>query len=209
MKQKLMRIFALAGLCLLLPLSIAEAATLMPDASVKVAVPDDWEKVDGNFSGANAEVSRIFDCTSESPSQLKTLGWKSGSDGQITAAFCISYQLSGIGKMRNLLKSSQGKEREAIAAKFLDSFASKLKSEYTVKRKMALSDLSAALMEAGNDFVVIVDGKITDGGRRLFNSSTVYLHGDSLLRISFVYRDSTPPSIVDQLDAIPLSVEWR
>ena len=208
MKQKLMYVVALMGFWLFVPLC-AGAATVMPDVSVRVTVPDDWEKVDSNFSGANAEVSRIFDCTSESSSQVKTLGWKSGSDGQVTAAFCISYQRSGIGKMRNLLRSSKGPEREAIATKFLDSFAGKLKSEYAVKRKMPLSDLSADLMEAGSDFVVVMDGKITDGGGRLFNSSTIYLHGDSLLRISFVYKNSTPSFVVDQLDAIPLSVEWK
>ncbi len=195
--------------CLMLPGSFAAAEVLTPDAGVSLTVPDDWEKVTSGFTSANPEVSRIFDCATEDPGRLQTLGWKSEGDGKVTAAFCVSYQKSGMDKVRGLLKNSSGKEREAIAAKFLDSFAGKLKAEYTVKRKMAVKDLSADLLEAGDGFVVVMDGKIVDGPVTRINSSTIFLHDDSLLRISFVYSESAPASLVERLDAIPLSVEWK
>ena len=69
--------------------------------------------------------------------------------------------------------------------------------------------MSADLLEAGDGFVVVMDGKIADGAATLMNASTIYIQGDGLLRISFVYRGSTPPAVVEQLDAIPLSVDWR
>lgn len=209
MRHKLISLFtAVMGCFLLLPAGFAGAEMLQPDSGISVTVPDGWERAASGFASANAEVARIFDCTSEDPGQIKTLGWKAESDGKVTAAFCISYQKSGIGKMRSLLKSSKDKEREAVAAKFLDSFAGKLKSEYA-KRKMKVADLSADLLEVGDGFVVVMDGKIADGATTRLNSSTVYLQGDALLRISFVYTTSTPASVVEQLDAIPLSVDWK
>lgn len=209
MMYRFFRLLSAMTMCLLLfSGSFARAETVSPDTNVTVAIPDGWETVTSNFTSANADVARIFDCTAEDPRQLKVLGWKAESDGKVSVAFCISYQKSGIGKMRSLLKNSKDKEREAIAAKFLDSFAGKLKSEYE-KRNMKVVDLSADLLEAGNGFVVVMDGKIADGATTRFNSSTVYLQGDALLRISFVYTESTPPSVVDQLDAIALSVNWK
>ena len=207
MKQTLAGLFAVAW-CLLLTAGPARSEILAVEPGVSVTLPDGWERADFGFASANAEVSRIFDCATGDPGQVKTLGWKTGSDGKVTAAFCISYQNTGIGKVRNLLKTSTDKEREAIAAKFLDSFAGKLKSEY-LKRKMKVADLSADLLEAGDGFVVVMDGKIADGGATLMNASTIYIQGDGLLRISFVYRGSTPPDVVEQLDAIPLTVDWR
>lgn len=207
MKQTLAGLFVIAW-CLLLTAGPARSEILAVEPGVSVTLPDDWERADSGFASANAEVARIFDCATGDPGQIKTLGWKTGSDGKVTAAFCISYQSSGIGKVRNLLKTSKDKEREAIAAKFLDSFAGKLKSEYQ-KRRMKVADLSADLLEAGDGFVVVMDGKIADGAATLMNASTIYIQGDGLLRISFVYRGSTPPAVVEQLDAIPLSVDWR
>ena len=209
MRHTLARLFTVALVCCtLLAASFVRAEMLRPDSGVSVTVPDGWERAGGGFASANAEVTRIFDCTAEDPGQIKTLGWKTESDGKVTAAFCISYQKSGIGKVRSLLKNSKDKEREAVAAKFLDSFAGKLKSEYA-KRKMKVADLSADLLEVGEGFVVVMDGKIVDGATTLLNSSTVYLQGDALLRVSFVYNESTPASVVEQLDAIPLSVNWK
>ena len=209
MRSTLVRLVIAALLwCPLLPAGLARAETLHPDSGVSVTVPDGWERAGSGFASANAEVTRIFDCMAEDPGQIKTVGWKAGGDGKVTAAFCISYQKSGISKVRSLLKNSKDKEREAVAAKFLDSFAGKLKSEYA-KRKMKVADLSADLLEVGDGFVVVMDGKIVDGATTLLNSSTVYLQGDALLRVSFVYNESTPASVVEQLDAIPLSVNWK
>ena len=203
------RLFVIAGLyVLLLGGGTALAAIMEPDAGIRVTVPDDWEKTHSSYAATNTEVTRIFDCTSEDAAQLKYLGWKTTSDGQVAAAFCISYQKSGIGKMRTLLQNSKGKERDTIAAKFLDAFAGKLKSEY-MKRKMSVADLSADLLEVGDGFVLVMDGKIVDGTTTRVNSSTVFLQDDALLRISFVYDESVAAAVVEQLDAIPLSVIWK
>ena len=192
----------------LFPASTIKAEVLQLDPKISITVPNGWERVNTGFASANAEVTRIFDCVVEDPAQLITVGWKTESDGRVAASFCVSYQKSGIGKVRSLLRSSKDREREVIAAKFLDSFAGKLKSEYK-KRKMQVTDLSADLLEFGDGFVVVMDGKIVDGPSTRLNSTTVYLQGDALLRISFVYDTSAHASVVEQLDAIPLSVNWK
>lgn len=204
---RLCAVMVLMGM--VLPAGLTRAESLTLDPAVSLTLPDGWERANSGFASANAEVSRIFDCATSDSSQVKTLGWKSGDSGGVVAAFCVSFQKSGIGKMRKLLKESKGKEREAVAAKFLDSFAGKLKSEYMEKRKMQVTDLSADLLEAGNGFAVVMDGKVIDGPTTRLHSSTIYLNGDSLLRVSFIYMESAPASLVEQLDAIPLSVEWQ
>ena len=98
-KNKLLRspvvifILILACLCLTLPV---RAETFTGGNGITVTVPDGWERAGSGFASANAEVTRIFDCMAEDPGQIKTVGWKAGGDGKVTAAFCISYQKSGI-----------------------------------------------------------------------------------------------------------------
>ena len=210
MKKRLTGSFVLAVVFTLSLLTgFAGAAVVMPDGKVSVTVPDEWEKANSRYASANAEVTRIFDCANEDPARIKAFGWKTGSDGKVAAAFCVTYYSSGMGKMRTLLGASQGKEREALAAKFLDTFAGKVKLEYQGKRQMPVNGLSADLLEAGENFVVVMDGQVHDGARVLFRSSTAYMHGDALLSVNWVHDASAPQSLVQQLDAIALSVEWK
>lgn len=186
----------------------AGAAVVLPSPDVSVVIPDGWETAEGDIAAARNVLLRFFDSAGEQSSRLKALGWKT-KDNDIIAAFALVYHPSGMGKVRMLLKNSSGKEREAVAARFLDSFAGKIKDEYVNKRNMGVTALSADLLEAGDDFVVIIDGKITEGSRKRLRSSTIYLHKDALLHISVIHDESVARAVRDQLDAIPLSVEWK
>lgn len=186
------------------------AAEANLDASFNIQTPAGWETMDRDVMGsAPSKVTDMLDCAREDPSNAKLLGWKLADDGKLMGAFCISFQKSGMGKLRNILKTATGDNRQKASDKFIDTFASKLHEEYGVKRSMAISGLSADLMDADNDVIMVMDGKVKSSDREYMRSLLIFLHDDSLLNISFIYGADVPGSIVEQLDAIPASLKWN
>lgn len=206
----LRRILPVLVALLFLVLTPAHAAEVSPDSSFLITVPDGWESLGtGSVSQAPQAVVKAIDCANEDPGDVKLLGWKLSSGGEFEAAYCISYQRRGMGKLRQIIKSSSGADRKKASDKFIDTFASKLNEEYSIKRKMTLSDLSADLMTADNDVVLVMDGKLKGQGRELLRSLVVYLHDDGLLNISFIYDVNAPLHVSRALDVLPISVKWQ
>ena len=199
-----------AALALLLFIPEALAAEANIDPSFSIDVPSGWETLDtGLMSLAPKAVTSMIDCAREDPSNAKQLGYKLAEDGTFLAAYCISFQRSGMGKLRNILKSSTGENRQKASDKFIDTFASKLHEEYGVKRKMAISGLSADLMDADKDVIMVMDGKVKAGESDFMRSLLIFLHNDSLLNIGFIHAAGAPSTLVEQLDAIPVSLKWK
>lgn len=206
MRQNLL--FAMLLILFSVPQCFAAEANL--DSSFSLQVPAGWETMSSDVMGtAPKQITDMLDCAREDPSSAKLLGWKLGNEGRFEGAFCISFQRSGMGKLRNILKTSTGNNRQQASDKFIDTFASKLHEEYGVKRNMAISGLSADLMDADNDVIMVMDGKIKSPDREYMRSLLIFLHNDSLLNISFIHGTDVPASIVEQLDAIPVSLKWN
>lgn len=199
----------MALLLLMVFASHCQGAAIMPDSSVTLRVPDGWDSVHRDFSGLTPpSVAGALDCVDANPSELTLVGWKLDESGVVEGAYCVSFRKNGMGRALNILKTSQGKEKEEAAAKFTDTFAGVIMAGYS-KRKMKVVDMSADLINAGKDVVMVLDGKIRDTSGEYIRSATVYLHNDSMLSINSVYKTTSPVKIADQLDAIPVSVEWR
>lgn len=206
MKQIL--IFIILALFGFLPQAFAAETNL--DSSFSLQTPGSWETMSRDVMGtAPKKVTDMLDCLQEDPSNAKLLGWKLADDGKFMGAFCISFQQTGMGKLRNILKTASGDNRQKASDKFIDTFASKLHEEYGLKRNMSISGLSADLMDADNDVIMVMDGKIKSSDRDYMRSLLIFLHNDSLLNISFIHGVDVPASIIDQLDAIPVSLKWN
>lgn len=207
MKNILLPLLCSLFLGLALP---AHAAQVRPHPAFSLNVPDGWESSGtGGVHQAPQSVRDVLDCANEDPGEIKLMGWKLLEDGRFEGAYCISYQRRGMGRLREILRNAVGDEAKKAADKFIDSFASKLNDEYGRKRKMTISDLSADLMKADNDLIMVMDGKVSGGGRQFLRGLVVFLHGDGLLNVSTIHDVRAQSQVKQALDAIPVSVSWQ
>jgi hypothetical protein len=199
-------------LALLSPLAATPrilAAEVALDAGCSVSIPDGWETLGRDVAElADPDVKRLFDCLDESVGELKVLGWKKGTDNALQGAFCLRYRKDGMGKVLGLLKQSAGKERDEAAGRVIDAFAGDIHASYG-RRDMRVTDMSGDMLDAGDGVIMILDGKIQGAGFSLMRSTTAILHGDSLVHVGVVYVATAPPSVVEQLEELPLTVKWK
>lgn len=186
----------------------AFAAQISPDPSFTLNVPDDWEGT-GAVHEVPQVVKNVIDCANEDPGEIKYAGWRVAADGRFMGAYCISYQKRGMGRLREILQSGDSEKAKQAADKFLDTFASKLNDEYSRKRNMTVNDLSADLMKADNDVIMVMDGMMTGGGVQYLRGIVVYLHNDGLLNISSIHDKRAPDTVRRGLDGIPVSLRWQ
>lgn len=199
---------ALTALISLIFGSTAFAGSIEPDPDFTMAAPDGWEYLIRDFGNlTHPTVAHVLDCVDDDPSRLKQVGWK--MDGKkVLGAYCISYRKSGMRQAAVLLGYSKGKEHEDLAKKFIDTYAGEIVGGYR-KRDVALTDMSADLLEAGKDLIMVLDSKISGVTGEYMRSATIILHDDALLNVGAVYALDAPQAVKDQLDAMPLSVTWR
>lgn len=206
MKKLLPSLLAVALVIIFCPFAIA--ATVRPDADFSMDTPDDWDSLRRDFARlAHPTVAHMLDCVDDNPSHLKEIGWKVEGN-KVLGAYCISYRKSGMRQAAVLLRGSKGKEHEALAKKFIDTYAGEIQSGYQ-RRGIALTDMSADLIDAGKDLFMILDSKISDPTGQYMRSATVILHDDALLNVGTIYAVNAPLVVRDQLEAMPLSVTWR
>lgn len=188
--------------------AVAFAASVSPDTDFSLTVPEGWELLGVNGASLPEAVAKRLDCVDDAPSEGKLVGWKTDAGGAFVGAFCVTYRKSGMGKALRMIKSSRGKQREDMAAKFIDTFAGTLHAGYA-KRDMRVVDLSGDLLDAGDDLIMIMDGKVQGGDGTYMRSSTVIMHGDGMLNVGSVYGAAAPDAVRDDLDGLPLSVVWK
>ena len=187
----------------------AEAADIRPDPSFSLTVPDGWETLQGSVRQAPESVKAAIGCADEDPGEIKVLGWELAEDGRFHGAYCISYQRRGMGRLRDILNDPNPDKAKEAGDKLIDSFASKLNDEYSRKRNMTVSDLSADLIKADGDVIMVMDGLVTGSGVQYMRGTVVYLHDDALLNISSIYDKRAPETVRRALDAIPVSLRWH
>lgn len=188
--------------------STAFAESVRPDADFTMTTPDGWDSLNCDFAELyHPTVAHMLDCVDEEPSRLKQIGWKM-EGSKVLGAYCISYRKTGMRNAAVLLRNSRGSEREALSKKFIDTYAGEIQSGYR-RRGIALTDMSADLLEAGKDLIMILDSKISGPGGKYMRSATIILHDDALLNVGTVYALDAPSAVSAQLDAMPLSVVWR
>lgn len=207
--KRLIAILITAG-CFLFGLQggSACAASISPDPDFTMTTPDGWDILLRDFSNlTHPSVSHVLDCVDDDPSQLKQIGWKL-QDNKVLGAYCITYRKSGMRQAAVLLQYSKNEERDALAKQFTDTFAGEIQSGYA-KRKIALTAMSADLLKAGKDIMLILDSTATASTGSFMRSSTVILHDDSLINIGTVYAIDAPESVKQALEAMPLSIKWR
>ena len=187
----------------------AQAADISPDPSFSVSVPDGWETLQGSVRQAPESVRAAIDCADEDPGEIKVHGWALAEDGGFHGAYCISYQRRGMGRLRDILNDPSPDKVKEAGDRLIDSFASKLNDEYGRKRNMTVSDLSADLLRADGDVIMVMDGMVTGSGIQYMRGTVVYLHDDSLLNISSIYDRRAPETVKRALDAIPVSLRWQ
>lgn len=193
-----------AALCFGMP---AGAASLQTD-SATLAVPDGWQSAKGNYaSSVPASVNAVFDCVSRNPNEVKIVGWKLEGD-VVEGAYCVTHQKSGMGRVREILKTTQGADREKAASAVMDAFTAEVQAGMTSKG-LSVSDMSANIIEAGKDLLVVIDGKGSGSAGSFVRSSTMILHGDGLLTVGSLHKDSASGALVKQLDDIAASVKWK
>lgn len=203
---KLLALIAAAITLALAP--AAHAASVQPDPDFSIVTPDGWDHLLRDFSNlTHPTVAHVLDCVDEDPSLLKQVGWKI-EGGKVLGAYCISYRKSGMRQAAVLLQYSKGAEHDALARKFIDTYAGEIHSGYQ-RRDIALTDMSADLLEAGKDLLVIIDSKIAGATGRYMRSATIILHDDALLNVGTVHAEDAPQAVRDQLESMPLSVTWR
>lgn len=186
----------------------AVAGTIEPDPDFRMSAPDGWEHLIRDFSNlTHPTVAHVLDCVDENPALLKQVGWK--MDGKkVLGAYCISYRKSGMRQAAVLLRYSKGKEHDDLAKKFIDTYAGEIAGGYQ-RRDIRLSGMSADLLEAGQDLIMILDSRIDGSTGQYMRSATIVLHDDALLNVGTVYALDAPQAVKDELDALPLSVVWR
>lgn len=188
--------------------STALAESVRPDADFTMTTPDGWDSLRRDFSElSHPAVAHVLDCVDEDPSRLKQIGWKM-EGSKVIGAYCISYRKSGMRNAAVLLRNSKGNEREALSKKFVDTYAGEIQSGYQ-RRGIALTDMSADLIEAGKDLIMILDSKISGPNVQYMRSATIILHNDALLNVGTVYALDAPSAVSASLEAMPLSVVWR
>ena len=187
----------------------ALAATLQPGANVSLQTPPGWNEAARDFGTVvHPTVKHVLSCVDTDSSELKQVGWLI-KDGSVEAGYCISYRKSGMGKALGILKNAKGKDREAAADKFADTFAGVIQAGYD-KRGIRVEAMNAELIDAGRDVIMVMDGIIHAGSAGTYmRSETVFLHGDSMLSIGAVHAGKAPATVSAQLEAIPLSVKWK
>ncbi len=196
------------ALFLVLP-CVAGAKVVQPDPAFSLDVPEGWQIATEDFEKhIPQQVSAIFDGADLQPPRLKLIGWRMDAAGKVENAFCVSYMPTGMGKFYELLKSSSSKEREVLGAGFSDAFASALKKAYEVDRRMKLKDTSTDFIEAGNDFLLLVDARVIDGSVTRIRSASVFIHGDRLLGISWIQDENAPESIAKSMEYLVYSLNW-
>lgn len=206
------RLCAVLTLCFFAaaPQIAALAETAKFAKSFSIQVPDNWDSVDQDIAGTVPKaVARMLDCVDNNPAELMRVGWKLDESGKVIGAYCISYQHRGMGRVRSLLKTSTGKQREEIATMVVDSFAGKIHKGYEEKRNMRVKDMSGELIEAGEDAILVIDARITGGSAPFMRSGTVLLHGEASLSVDAVYDPAAPASLIKELEDMPLSVQWK
>lgn len=203
---KLLALIAAAITLMLAPAAYAD--TVQPDPDFSITTPDGWEHLLRDFSNlTHPTVAHILDCVDENPALLKQVGWKI-EGGKVLGAYCISYRKTGMRQAAVLLQYSKGKEHDALAKKFIDTYAGEIDSGYQ-RRGITLTDMSADLFEAGKDLLMILDSKIAGSTGQYMRSATIILHDDALLNVGTVYAEDAPQTVREQLESMPLSVIWR
>lgn len=186
----------------------ARAATVEPHPSFTMETPDGWDYLIRDFDNlAHPTVAHVLDCVNDDPAELKRVGWKR-EDGKILGAYCVSFRDSGMRPAGVMLKYSSGKDRERIIQSFSDTYASEIYSGYA-GRKVQVREMSADLLEAGEDFILLMDCAISAQTGEYIRSATIILHDDSLLKIGTVRPVGAPESMIEILEAMPLSVKWK
>lgn len=188
--------------------AFAETAEFAKAFSIQV--PDNWDSADQDIAGTVPKaVASLLNCVDDTPSELLRVGWKLDASGKVLGAYCISYQRKGMGRVRSLLKTSTGEQREEIAAMVVDNFAGKIHKGYEEKRNMRVKDMSGELIEAGEDAILVIDAKITGDSARFMRSGTAFLHGEACLSVDAVYDPAAPAPLLKELEDMPMSVQWK
>lgn len=209
MKHSLIRVLFVSALLAAMPVGQAAAGRVHPDRDFSVNVPDGWQTLsDGIRQNVPPSVSSVLDCVDDVPSELKMVGWKLGENDKVEGAFCITYKKGGFGKVRQALKESKGKDRETLVAKYMDSVAAHIKQGYENKRGMRVA-MTGELLEAGQDFVLVLEGRVKGPEGQRARTATAYLHGDGQVTINGLYALDAPDAVLNALDAIPVTLQWN
>jgi hypothetical protein len=198
--------------CLFVWPGTARAATLADRSGhFTLELPEGWEVTDQDFRQVRPGLAEFFDCLDVNAAELRFLGWLPNQRGEgnqaVSAAFCVTYRPQGLSKAGRIVRESSGKQREEASARFIDVFVSKIHDNYA-KRKLKLEDLSADLIEAGNDLVLVLDSRINSPVGPFMRSTTAVLHGDGIVEIAMIYAPDAPKIVTDQLDALSQSLNW-
>jgi hypothetical protein len=195
-------------MCCFLCCAPAFAAPLQPGPNVSLQTPEGWESLNKDFATlTHPAVRRLLNAVDTDASELKQVGWLMKGTA-LQGAYCVSFRQSGMGKALRILQDAKGTEREKAAEKFADTFAGVIQAGYD-KRGVHVEAINAEIIEAGADMIMVMDAMLRDGAGGFMRSETVFLHGDSMLSISAVHDLKAGQSVASQLEAIPLSVQWK
>lgn len=205
----MMKVLALVAVMIcLVSGSAAHAERINPDPDFSMDTPKGWDYLLRDIANlTHPTVAHVLDCVDDDPSQIRQVGWKL-DDKKVIGAYCISYRKSGMRPAAVLLQHSKGKEHEALAKKFIDTYAAEIQSGYQ-RRNIPVTDMSADLFDTGDDLLMILDARISDATGEYMRSATLILHDDALVKIGTVYRLDAPSDVTEQLEAMPLSITWR
>ncbi len=195
----------LAGFFLLCGAAFGASLQLEPGLSLQS--PASWESLDSDFHSVPSAVRHVLNCVDAKAGELRRVGWL--MDGpSVQGAYCVSFRQKGMAKALDILKKARGREREAAADRFADAIAALIQAGYNARR-IHVDSMRAETIEAGTDVVMVLDGIVRDGTKEFLRSETVFLHGDGMLSIGAVQDAKASPSVSAELEAIPLSVQWR
>ncbi|MDR2800351.1 MAG: hypothetical protein LBB52_03680 [Desulfovibrio sp.] len=196
--------------CLFFGAAAAGAAVVKDETGhFSLDLPEGWDMAGQDFSGPERDrLAKFFDCLDAEASELRFLGWRKPADGaSIPAAFCVTYRPRGAGKAARILRESEGKRKEEATAGFINVFVARMQENYA-RRGLEMEVGSADLIEAGEDLVLILEAGLRSRTGTFRRSSTVFLHDDALLEIGAIYTRKTPVFAMEQLDALPQSLNW-
>ncbi|MCL1939389.1 MAG: hypothetical protein FWG04_01865 [Desulfovibrionaceae bacterium] len=196
------------AMCCFLCCAPAFAASLQPGPNVSLQTPGDWESVSRDFAIlTHPAVYRLLNAVDAGAPELKQVGWLMKGN-TLQGAYSVSFRQSGMGKALRILQEAKGAEREKAANTFADTFAGVIQAGYD-KRGVHVGAITAEIIEAGADMIMVMDTMLRDESGEFMRSETVFLHGDSMLSISAVHDLKAGQSVAAQLEAIPLSVQWK
>jgi hypothetical protein len=202
------KILTTLAMCCFLCCAPAFAASLQPGPNVSLQTPKGWKSLDRDFPTlTHPTVSRLLNAVDTGPSELKRVGWLMEGDA-LQGAYSVSFRRSGMGKALHILQEAKGAEREKAADTFADTFAGVIEAGYD-KRGVHVGAITVEIIEAGGKMIMVMDAMLRDKSGDFMRSETVFLHGDSMLSISTVHDLKAGQSVAPQLEAIPLSVQWK